>query len=104
MAESDWLDAGPDDLRDGRMRGVRIEGAPVLLARVDGCLHAVGGLCTHQDALLEDGWLDGRVVRCPWHDGCFDVTTGEALVLPARLPLPLYDARVADDRVLVRRR
>jgi nitrite reductase/ring-hydroxylating ferredoxin subunit len=55
-----FQDAGPADLREGELRGVRIDGRAVLLARVEGCLYAVDGVCTHMDALLEEGELDGR--------------------------------------------
>ena len=45
------------------------------------------GLCTHGRALLSDGFLDDCILECPKHNGRFDVTTGQAVRLPAQKPL-----------------
>jgi nitrite reductase/ring-hydroxylating ferredoxin subunit len=73
----------------------------VLVARVGGQLHAVGGLCTHQIAHLEDGLLDGCQVLCPRHGAAFDLRSGEPLSAPADMPVPVYQVRVAAGRIAV---
>jgi len=97
-----WVDACADsDVKEGDITGVRIDGHPVVIGRVDGRLYAVGGTCTHQQALLEEGELDGNIVRCPLHDSGFDITNGEAMRLPATVPVPTYGVKVEEGRVLV---
>jgi nitrite reductase/ring-hydroxylating ferredoxin subunit len=89
------------EVPEGSMKGFDVAGERVLVARVGGRLHAVGGLCTHQIAHLEDGALEGSRVSCPRHGACFDLETGEPLSAPADMPLPVYSVRVAGGRIWV---
>ena len=89
------------ELADGAMRGVEIGGRKVLLARVAGRCHAVGGTCPHAGAPLAEGVLRGGTVICPWHKAAFDVTTGARLEPPALDRLPAFTVREADGQVLV---
>jgi 3-phenylpropionate/trans-cinnamate dioxygenase ferredoxin component len=91
------------EVGEGAMKGFDVAGERVLVARTGGRLFAVGGLCTHQIAYLEDGALEGRKVSCPRHGACFDLETGEPLTAPADLPLPVYELRVVGGRLRVSR-
>ena len=100
-----WEDVCADlEIGEGDIKGFRLAGQPVVVGRVGGRLYAIGGTCTHQKALLEEGELDGKVVRCPLHDSGFDITTGQAVRPPATVPVPTFDLRVQGGRVLVARK
>lgn len=49
---------------------------------MDGSFYALRDSCGHQKAALSKGKLEGKVVECPLHFACFDVTTGKALSGP----------------------
>jgi 3-phenylpropionate/trans-cinnamate dioxygenase ferredoxin component len=85
----------------GQMTRVMVEGVPVLLCNVEGELYAVEDVCTHDDGELDGGELEGCQIICPRHGAKFDVTTGQALTLPAVTPLPTYTVRVDGDDVSV---
>jgi NADPH-dependent 2,4-dienoyl-CoA reductase/sulfur reductase-like enzyme/nitrite reductase/ring-hydroxylating ferredoxin subunit len=72
---------------DGTMLLGHANGEPVLLARRGDEAFAIGAICTHYGAPLEQGLLDGETVRCPWHHACFSLRTGEALRAPALDPV-----------------
>jgi len=93
--------ADAEDLNPGNMIGVRVENKPVVLCNVNGAFHAIAGVCTHQDALLEQGELDGSVVMCPLHNSGFNVQTGEAVCLPAEKPVAVFDVVQDAGRLLV---
>jgi len=77
---STYVEAG--NLRDippNHMRRVEAEGVELLLANVDGEIHACRDRCGHQNAPLSMGRLDGRRITCPLHAAVFDIATGENL-------------------------
>ena len=90
-----------EELAEGAMQGVEAGGQTVLLARVGGEVHAMGGTCPHAGGPLADGVLHGDVVTCPWHKAAFHVKTGRCTEPPAVDDLPRFAVRVADGRIRV---
>ncbi|CAN5228763.1 FAD-dependent oxidoreductase [soil metagenome] len=87
-------------LPDGTMLLEHASGEPVLLARRGHELFAIGAVCTHYGAPLNEGLLVDDTVRCPWHHACFSLRTGEALRAPALNPVSHW--RVEQVRDLAR--
>lgn len=81
---------------------VRVETEPpIAVFNADGELYAVDDTCTHQDASLSDGWLEGCLVECPLHAASFDLRTGMPTCLPARRPLRTHRVTVSDGTIYV---
>src|SRR5688500_14722228 len=87
-----------DELRDGELIPVEIDGTPVVLVRHRGEFYAVQNNCSHRDFPLSEAGFDPRdgVLVCAWHGGCFDVRTGDAVVPPATDPVETFPVRVVD--------
>ena len=47
--------------------------------------------------------VKGFEVQCPWHGSKFDVRTGKPTKPPARQPVPSYEVKIQDDKILVRK-
>lgn len=62
----------------------------------EGSVHVTQNFCTHEFALLSEGWFEDCEIECPLHEGRFDVCTGKALCSPLKQNLRLYSARVRD--------
>ncbi|MFE6486462.1 bifunctional 3-phenylpropionate/cinnamic acid dioxygenase ferredoxin subunit [Streptomyces sp. NPDC057757] len=76
---------------------VRIESTPpIAVFNADGELYAIDDTCTHQDASLSQGWLEGCLVECPLHAAAFDLRTGQPTCLPARRPVRTHRVTVDD--------
>jgi len=75
---------------------------PIAVFKVGGELYAVDDTCTHQDASLADGWVEGCLVECPLHASCFDLRTGAATGPPAKRPVRTHRVEVAGEVVFVR--
>jgi 3-phenylpropionate/trans-cinnamate dioxygenase ferredoxin component len=74
---------------------------PIAVFNVDGDFYAIDDTCTHQDASLADGWLDGCAVECPLHASCFDLRTGKVSGPPAKTPVRTHRVVVQDGMVYV---
>jgi nitrite reductase/ring-hydroxylating ferredoxin subunit len=94
-----------DDLSPGEMMEVDVMGEEVALFNVVGEFYAIGNICTHAYTHLTEGDfyedMRGWVVECPLHGSQFDVTTGEAVSLPATGNAGKYDVKVVDGEILV---
>jgi len=82
---------------DGTMLLGHAHGEPVLLARRGDEVFAIGAICTHYGAPLEQGLLVGDSVRCPWHHACFSLRTGAALRAPALDPVSRWRVEAVRD-------
>jgi 3-phenylpropionate/trans-cinnamate dioxygenase ferredoxin subunit len=81
---------------------VRVEAhVPIAVFNVAGALYAIDDTCTHQDASLSEGWLEGCMVECPLHAASFDLRTGLPTCLPAKRPVRTYPVAVADGMIFV---
>jgi nitrite reductase/ring-hydroxylating ferredoxin subunit len=95
--------AALDDLPPGTLLGVEIAGRRICLAHAESGIYAFQDNCTHRDFPLSAGELDGDAVTCAWHGARFDCATGQVKQGPALTALPVYEARVDGNRVLVKR-
>ncbi len=67
------------DVGPGQMTPVDIEGQPILIASVEGQIHAVINRCGDTPLPLQFGTLDGAELRCSWHGCRYDIRTGKRL-------------------------
>jgi 3-phenylpropionate/trans-cinnamate dioxygenase ferredoxin component len=89
------------DVAPGTTKRVVIDGREILICNVDGSFFAIEDVCTHDGAPLDQGDLDGNCIVCPRHGAMFDVRTGDALTLPAVIPLSTYAVELKDGEILI---
>jgi NADPH-dependent 2,4-dienoyl-CoA reductase/sulfur reductase-like enzyme/nitrite reductase/ring-hydroxylating ferredoxin subunit len=79
-----------------------IEGAKVLVLRLNNEVHAISPRCTHYGAPLKIGVIqpDGQI-RCPWHGACFNIRTGDVEDAPALNALHTFDVYEKDGGVYI---
>jgi len=70
------------DLPPGSMRRVTRGDIDILLASTPDGVIAVDDRCPHMSAPLSIGSLEGCVVKCPLHEGRFDLCSGETVQMP----------------------
>lgn len=80
---------------------VAVGGEPVCLYNINGTIYATHDICTHEEASLADGFVDGDCIECPLHQALFHIPTGEARTAPATDDLRVYPVKVEGDDVLV---
>ena len=76
-------------------------GQRLALSNVEGNFFAVQDLCTHDNGPLGEGELLGEEIECPRHGARFNVKTGQAVTLPAVVPVKTFPVKVAGSEVFV---
>jgi nitrite reductase/ring-hydroxylating ferredoxin subunit len=101
MAEHFVTVAKKGFLEPGELMYVEVDDEPVCLINLNGELHAINDTCTHEDASLSDGTIDGNDIECPLHGGVFNILTGDPVAFPVVVPIEKYAVRVVGDEVQV---
>jgi 3-phenylpropionate/trans-cinnamate dioxygenase ferredoxin subunit len=89
------------DLRADQALQVDVDGVDVAVARVGDEVFAIADECSHANIPLSEGEIEDCTIECWLHGSRFDLRTGNAINLPANLPVPVYPVRVEGDDVYV---
>ncbi len=81
---------------------VSFGGEPVCLYNLAGKVFATHDTCTHGQASLADGFIDGEEIECPLHQGRFNVVTGKAMSAPCIDALRTYAVKIENGAVLLK--
>jgi NADPH-dependent 2,4-dienoyl-CoA reductase/sulfur reductase-like enzyme/nitrite reductase/ring-hydroxylating ferredoxin subunit len=101
MSYQEVIAARTADLQDGQMKAVEVGEKKILLGRCDGRYYAIACYCTHFGAPLDQGYLQGDRVVCPWHQAVFDLKSGDLLEPPALEALTSFEVQVRGDDVII---
>ena len=80
-------------------KAIRIEKGPLTLAvfNLDGEFFVTDDACTHGPGSLSEGCIEGDVVECDFHNGAFNIRTGDVVTPPCMIPIKTYRTVVDDD-------
>jgi naphthalene 1,2-dioxygenase system ferredoxin subunit len=102
MTAANWVDAlAIDDLPNDDVVGVTLAGRDIAIYSVEGEFYATDNLCTHGNARLCDGFLEGHEIECPLHQGRFDVRDGRPTCEPVTEAVRSYPVRIKGGRIHV---
>jgi len=88
------------DVREGEGVAVKVDGIePIAVFRVRDEFFVTQNTCSHANAALTKGWLEGHEICCPVHDGRFDIRTGQPLCFPVTAPITVFASEIADGAI-----
>src|SRR3974390_3519891 len=61
------------DIEEGGTLQVGVAGEPVCLYKIGGQVFATTDICTHRQASLSEGFVDGDCIECPLHQALFHI-------------------------------
>jgi nitrite reductase/ring-hydroxylating ferredoxin subunit len=98
-----YVVAKASDIGPGELKYVEVgpNYEPICLINFEGDFYALGDLCTHEDASLSDGEIQGDEIECPLHGGAFEIKTGLPANFPVVVPATTYRTRVVGDEVQI---
>ena len=105
-----------EEIPPGGRKIVRVEGREVGIFNLAGTFYAIKNACPHQGARVCLGkivgttlpsevyefryGLEGQILRCPWHEWEYDITSGHAVFDPA-VRVKTYAVEVTGDQIVV---
>ena len=99
---NNWIEAlALTAVPEGDVTAVKINGKEIALYEVEGEVFATDNICTHGHARLSDGFLEGKEIECPLHQGRFDVCTGTALCAPLHEDIKTYPVKIEGGKVFI---
>ncbi len=82
------------DVAEGTALRVEAGGLIVAVFHIEGQFYVTDDACTHGPGSLSEGYIDGDVVECNFHNGQFDIRTGEVVSPPCMIPVTTYPVTV----------
>jgi nitrite reductase/ring-hydroxylating ferredoxin subunit len=92
---------GVSDVAPGA--ALKVERGDLVLAvfNLDGEFFVTDDACTHGPGSLSEGYIEGDIVECNFHNGQFNIKTGEVVAPPCMIPVKTYRTLVEDGKVFV---
>ena len=89
------------EIAPGNTLRVETDGLILAVYNVGGEFYVTDDQCTHGPGSLSEGYLEGDVIECNFHNGQFNVRTGEVVAPPCMVPIKTYKTAVENGRVLI---
>lgn len=90
-----------DQVAAGEATKVEVAGLTVAVFNIDGTFYVIDDHCTHGPGSLSEGFVDGEIVECNFHQGAFNIRTGEVAAPPCMIPIKTYTTMVEDGIVYI---
>ena len=90
-----------DQLTDRKPVKLEKNGKTICVTRIGNEVFAIDDTCSHSEASLSEGEVTDFKIECWLHGAEFDLRTGEAVTLPANIPLETYSVTINANSVTV---
>ena len=90
-----------EDVPVSEVRRIDAAGLTLAVYNIDGDFYTTDDHCTHGPGSLSEGFVEGDVIECNFHQGKFNIRTGEVVAPPCMIPIRTYKTIVEDDRVYI---
>jgi len=91
------------ELTPGVPKLVMVDGVPVCVALFEDQVYAIGDTCTHSDASLSEGEMNGPLIECWLHGAEFDIRTGAVATPPATAPATKFHVTIDGENITISR-
>jgi len=92
---------GTADVSPGNALKVETGDLTLAVFNLDGEFYVTDDLCTHGPGSLSEGYIEGDVIECNFHNGQFNIKTGAVVGPPVMVPIKTYKTVVENGRVLI---
>src|SRR5439155_21404110 len=90
-----------EDVPVGDVRKIETGNLTLAVYNLDGDFYTTDDACTHGPGQMSEGFVDGDVIECNFHQGRFRIRTGEVVGPPCMVPLRTYPTIVENGAVWI---
>ena len=90
-----------EEVAPGTALRVEARGLTLAVLNLEGAFYVTDDACTHGPGSLSEGFIDGDVIECNFHNGQFDIKTGEVVSPPCMIPVKTYPTTVEAGAVFI---
>ncbi len=82
---------------------IKVETGDLILAvfNLNGAFYVLDDVCSHGPGSLSEGFIEGENIECDFHNGQFNIKTGEVVEPPCMIPQKTYKTVVEGDTVFI---
>jgi nitrite reductase/ring-hydroxylating ferredoxin subunit len=89
------------DVPAGSATKVEKDGLTLAVFNIENQFYVTDDTCTHGPGSLSEGYIDGDVIECDFHNGAFNIKTGEVVTPPCMIPLRTYAVHAVDGKIYI---
>jgi nitrite reductase/ring-hydroxylating ferredoxin subunit len=89
------------DVSEGRPCRAEIDGLGYAVFQVGATYYVTADLCSHGPGSLSEGYLEDYEIECPFHQGRFDIRTGEATLAPCQARIQTWPVVVQSGAIFI---
>ena len=91
-----------EDVAAGTALKVEAGGLTLAVFNLNGHYFAMDDSCSHGPGSLSEGYVEGDEIECDFHNGRFNIKTGEVTAPPCMIPQKVYAVTVMDGTVFIK--
>jgi nitrite reductase/ring-hydroxylating ferredoxin subunit len=92
---------GTDEVAVGTAIKVERQGLELAVFNIEGEFYVTDDHCTHGPGSLSEGFIEGDIVECNFHQGQFNIRTGEVVLPPCFVPVKTYPVVISDGKIII---
>lgn len=89
------------EVPEGAALKVEPPGHVLAVFNLGGKFFVIDDACTHGPGSLSEGAVEECIVECNFHNGAFNIMTGEVAAPPCMIPIRTYKVVIADGKVCI---
>ncbi len=89
------------DVDEGSAIKVEKNGLELAVFNLNGAFYVMDDVCSHGPGSLSEGFISGDTIECDFHNGVFNIKTGEIVEPPCMIPQKTYKTFVENDKVFI---
>ena len=89
------------DVPEGGVIKVETAGLTVAVFNLGNHFYVTDDNCTHGPGSLSEGCVEGDVIECDFHNGAFNIRTGEVVTPPCMISLRTFQTSVLEGKVFI---